>query len=135
MSASHIHVIDNRQVSYPNDSCPICRPETQQQQQQMAFVPNVHRTGNTIVVQQSKGVMSTTNYWDKESVFLHSIRKIQRDADNRTMRGQDGKPLWGQLTIRMNLSLAKSYVVELSKLIAEVEKVPVSAQSSAPQRA
>ena len=129
----HVHVIDGKMVVYDEKTCPICHPELAQQKQQTSL-PRVYRKGNTIIVQVSKGLMSTTTYWAKGNALLHSVRRIQRDANNRVIRGQDGNPLWVQLTMRMSIAIAKDYVAELSKLINDIEKQTVQQVSNVPQR-
>lgn len=132
MSATHIHVIDGKQLSYSNDTCPICKPDAPEPQ--APFVPRAYRKALTIIVQVSKGIMSTTTWWAKGECFLHSVRKVQRDAQNVVMRDNKGMPLWLQVTMRLNTSLAKEYVTELMKLIKEVENVPEPTPSNVPQR-
>jgi len=131
---SHIHVIDNRQVSYPNNACPICRPETVQPSTE-GKIPNVHRTADTIVYQASKLQMTTTNWYAEGNCFLHSIRRAQRDSNNKLMIGSDGKPLWNQLTIRINMALMKDYINEVLKLMKDVESGTLSTKTQVPQRA
>ena len=129
----HIHVIDGKMVAYDEKTCPICHPELQQQKQQTTL-PRVYRKGNTIIVQVSKGLMSTTTYWAKGNALLHSVRRIQRDANNKVIRGQDGNPLWIQLTMRMSISIVKQYIAELAKLVNDIEKQTVQQTSNIPQR-
>jgi len=129
----HIHVIDGKMVAYDEKTCPICHPELAQQTQQTTL-PRVYRKGNTIIVQVSKGLMSTTTYWAKGNALLHSVRRIQRDANNKVIRGQDGNPLWIQLTMRMSISIVKQYIAELAKLVNDIEKQTVQQTSNIPQR-
>jgi len=131
--AQHVHIIDGKVVAYDEATCPICHPELQQQRQQ-STLPRVYRKGNTIIVQVSKGLMSTTTYWAKGNALLHSVRRIQRDANNRVIRGQDGNPLWIQLTMRMSIAIAKQYVTELSKMISEIESQSNPQPANIPQR-
>jgi len=130
----HIHVIDNKQVYYPNDNCPICGTSTSNAQQK-AFVPNVHRKGNTIVLQATKLQMITVTWYQKGNAFLMSMRKATRNNEGRVMRGQDGRPLWSQLTMRINIPLTKQLIAELEKLIKELETTPTYTQPEVPKRA
>jgi len=130
---THIHIVDNQQVAYPNNACPICRPELMQQQQALS-IPNVHRKGVTVVMQVARSQMSTTTWYAKESCFLHSLRKMQLDANNKVMRDQTGKPLWTQLTMRINIPLMREWINEMLKLIKEFESQPTQQQSPIPQR-
>jgi len=133
MSAGqHIHVIDGKQLSYPNDRCPICRPEIAQPSAEQK-IPNVHRTGNTIVYQATKLQMATTNYYAEGKCLLHSVRKAQRDANNKLVIGADGKPLWNQITIRYSMSLMKDYVNEVLKLIHDVESGKLQPEPQVPK--
>lgn len=134
MSVSqHIHIVDGKQVSYPNNTCPICRPETTQPSEAVK-IPNCHRKGITVVVQTTKLQMSTTTWYEGGKCFLHSICRGARDGQGKLMIGQDGKPLWNQLTIRMNIAIAKEYIRELSKLISDIEKPQTEQQTTLPQR-
>jgi len=133
-SAMHIHVIDNKQVYYPNDNCPICGTSTSNSQQK-AFVPNVHRKGNTIVLQTTKLQMITVTWYQKGNAFLMSMRKATRNNEGKVMRGQDGRPLWSQLTMRINILLTKQLIAELEKLIKELETTPTYTQPEVPKRA
>ena len=134
MSGSqHVHVIDGKIVAFDEATCPICHPELVQQRQQ-STLPRVYRKGDTIIVQVSKGIMSTTTYWAEGKAILHSVRRIQRDANGRVIRGQDGNPLWTQLTMRMSIAIAKQYVTELSKMINEIESQDNPQPANIPQR-
>ena len=133
MSAQHIHLIDGKQVTYDIDKCPICHPElTAQAPPTKDVLPRCYRKHDTIVCQVSKGLMSTTTYWAKGNAILHSVRKIQRDAQGKVIVGSDNNPLWMQLTMRLSIAIAKMYRDELTKLIADVEKRQES--STVPQR-
>ena len=129
----HVHVIDGKIVAFDEATCPICHPELAQQRQ-ASRLPRVYRKGNTIIVQVSKGIMSTTTYWAEGKAILHSVRRIQRDANGRVIRGQDGNPLWTQLTMRMSIAIAKQYVTELSKMINEIESQDNPQPANIPQR-
>jgi len=129
----HVHVIDGKIVAFDEATCPICHPELAQQRQ-ASRLPRVYRKGNTIIVQVSKGIMSTTTYWAEGKAILHSVRRIQRDANGRVIRGQDGNPLWVQLTMRMSIAIAKEYVTELSKMINEIESQDNPQPANIPQR-
>lgn len=129
----HVHVIDGKIVAFDEATCPICHPELVQQRQ-ASKLPRVYRKGNTVIVQVSKGIMSTTTYWAEGNALLHSVRRIQRDANGRVIRGQDGNPLWTQLTMRMSIAIAKEYIGELAKLISDIEKQNVQQTSDVPQR-
>jgi len=131
---SHIHVVDNRQISYPNDKCPICRPEVAQEQQAQA-IPNVHTKGQTVVMQVSKGQMSTTTWWAEGKCFLHSVRHISRSADNKVIRGSDGNPVWTQLTMRINIPLMIEYMLQVSTIIKQLETSQPVPATQVPQRA
>jgi len=124
-SGAHIHVVDGKSVAYPNDACPICKPELAQQQ--AGRIPNVHRKGMTVVMQIAKSQMSTTTWYAKESCFLHSLRKMQLDSQNKVIRDSQGKPLWTQLTMRINIPLMKEWIVEVEKMMKELETAPAPA--------
>jgi len=131
--SQHIHVIDGKAVAFDEATCPICHPELAQQAQQ-SVLPRVYRKGDTIVVQVSKGLMSTTTYWAKGNAILHSIRKMQRDKNGNVIRGQDGNPLWVQLTMRMSIAIVKQYITELSKMVNEIETQNNPQNIEVPQR-
>ena len=118
---SHTHVIDGKTLVYPNDKCPICHPELYANQNQGRKLPRVYRKGNTVIVQISKGTMSTTTWWSDGNCFLHTIRKMARNYNGRVIRDDQGKPIWKELTMRITIPLAKQYISELSKLINELE--------------
>jgi len=118
---SHTHVIDGKTLVYPNDKCPICHPELYANQNQKRKLPRVYRKGNTVIVQISKGTMSTTTWWEKGNCFLHTIRKMMRNDKGRVIRSKDGTPMWWEQTMRITIPLAKQYISELSKLINELE--------------
>ena len=132
-SGTHIHLIDGKQISYDNATCPICRPEAVSEKAP-TVLPRCYRKSNTIVTQVSKGLMSTTTWWTKENMLLHSIRRIQRDGQGKVIRGADNNPLWQQLTMRISIAIAKQYITELSKLVSDMEKSPQKASSNVPQR-
>jgi len=129
----HVHIIDGKAVAFDEATCPICHPELVQQTQQ-SILPRVYRKGDTIVVQVSKGLMSTTTYWAKENAILHSIKRMQRDKNGNIIRGQNGNPLWVQLTMRMSIAIAKEYVTELSKMLNEIETQNNPQSTEVPQR-
>ena len=134
MSGQHVHVIDGKQVTYDDKTCPFCHPELAVPTPPTKEVlPRCYRKHDTIVCQVSKGLMSTTTYWAKGNAILHSVRKIQRDAQGKVLVGADNKPLWMQLTMRLSIAIAKIYRDELTKLIADVEQQ--QAGSTVPQRA
>ena len=134
MSAQHIHLIDGKQVAYDIDKCPICHPElTVTAPPTKDVLPRCYRKHDTIVCQVSRGLMSTTTYWAKGNAILHSVRKIQRDAQDKVLVGADNKPIWQQLTMRLSIAIAKIYRDELTKLIADVESQQTT--STVPQRA
>jgi len=118
---SHTHVIDGRIVTYPNDKCPICHPEKFATQNEQQKLPRVYRKGNTIIIQISKGIMSTTTWWEKGDCFLHTVRKMARDKDGKVLRDGQNKPIWNELVMRMSISVAKQYIAELSGMINELE--------------
>jgi hypothetical protein len=126
--AKHIHTIDGKAVEYEERTCPFCHPN--QPQQQPKTYPRCYRTGNTIVVQPSKGVMSTSTYWDKEKVILHSVKGMQMDGSGKAILDKNGKPLWNQQTMRLSLEIASQFTYALSKLITDVTK-----QQEVPTRA
>jgi len=130
----HIHIVDGKQVAYPNNACPICGTAPAQPEP-ARMIPNVHTKGITVVVQTTKLQMSTTTWYGKGNCFLHSIRRAQRDSAGKLMIGTDGRPLWNQLTIRMSVAIAKDYIRELSKLISDVEKPQTVPPTTVPQRA
>lgn len=132
-SGTHIHLIDGKQISYDNATCPICRPEAPPEPAP-TLLPRCYRKGNTIVTQVSKGLMSTTTWWTKENMLLHSVRRIQRDGQGNVLRGADNMPLWQQLTMRISIAIAKEYITELSKLVSDMEKQTPAKPSNVPQR-
>jgi len=129
----HIHIIDNKQVSYPNNNCPICgtAPSPAPQGQQM---PNVHRKGNTVVLQVTKLQMGTVTWYQKGNAFLVSLRKASRTNEGKLLRGQDGRPLWNQITVRVNIPLMRQFITEIEKMIKEFESTPAQTQATVPQR-
>ena len=118
---SHTHVIDGKTVTYPNDRCPLCHPELYANRNQRRKLPRVYRKGNTVIVQVSRGTMSTTTWWNQGNCFLHSVRKMARDRNGNVIRDGQGRPLWNEQTMRITMPLAKQYISELSKLINELE--------------
>lgn len=117
----HIHMVDGKQVTYPNDNCPICGTYKQPTQK---FIPNVHRTGNTVVLQVSKLQMATLTWYNEGKAFLFSLRKGVRDTNGKLLRQPDGKPMWNQITIRINIPLMKQLITEIQKYINELETQP-----------
>jgi len=132
-NAMHVHVVDGKQMYFPNNSCPICGT-LQVPQAKKAFVPNVHRKGNTIVYQATRLQMMTTTWYQKEQVFLLSLRKAQRDSKGVVIRQNDGKPVWNQITIRINIPMLKQLVAEYEKFIKELETTPTYVQPEVPKR-
>jgi hypothetical protein len=129
----HIHIIDNKQVSFPNNNCPICGTAVPQPQAG-AKIPNVHRKGNTVVLQITKLQMGTVTWYQKGNALLMSLRKASRDNQGKLLRGQDGRPLWNQITIRVTIPLMKEFTAEISKLMSDIESTPTYTQSTVPQR-
>lgn len=125
---SHIHVIDGKSLTYPNNNCPICSPQTQQTRE-VQFVPKVYRKGDTIVMQTSKGVMSTTTWWAQGNAFMHSARKMLRDASGKVQIGADKFPLWNEISIRVSVPMMRQYVTELTRLLQDA-----SSPSGMPKR-
>jgi hypothetical protein len=78
--------------------------------------------------------MSTTTWWKEGGVFLHSVRKMLRDNDEHVILGADEKPLWNDLTIRMNIPMAKDYLNALAVLLADVQTLPQQPTTEAPTR-
>jgi len=124
----HIHVIDGKTIEYDQATCPICHPE--QQPQPTKTYPTCYRKKYTVVMQTSKGVMSTTTYWQKENCVLHSVKAMQVDASGKAMLDQDRKPIWNQQTIRLSVDVLHTFITELSKLHSDI----LNAQNI-PQRA
>lgn len=127
-TSKHIHVIDGKSTEYETGKCPFCNPN--QPQAPPKAYPTCYRKGMTVVTQPSKGVMSTTTYWEKEKVILHSVKAMQMDASGKAVLDNNKKPLWNQQTMRLNIETTRQFTMELSKLIADIEKksdVPVRA--------
>jgi len=117
----HTHVIDGKAYTYPDDACPICHPERFTNQNQQRKLPRTYRKGNTVIIQVSRGTMSTTTWWSKGNCFLHTVRKMARDRNGRVIRDGQGRPIWNELTMRVTIPLMKQYIAELSKFINELE--------------
>jgi len=117
----HTHVIDGKAYTYPDDACPICHPERFTNQSQQRKLPRTYRKGNTVIIQVSRGTMSTTTWWSNGNCFLHSVRKMARDRNGRVIRDGQGRPIWSELTMRITIPLMKQYIAELSKFINELE--------------
>lgn len=113
-------MVDGKQVSYPNDDCPICGTAKKTEEKQ-PFIPTAYRKGNTVVTKASRFKIGTDTYWTEGKCILHSLKQVQRYADKKLMTDNEGKLVWNQITFRMSLDLAKQYVTELSKLIQDVE--------------
>jgi hypothetical protein len=129
----HIHVVDGKQVQYSNNACPICGtaplPEAERKK-----VPNVHRKGNTIVLQVTRLQMATITWYSKESVFLMSLRKASKSSDGKVIRDNQGRPVWTQITMRVNVPLMKNLITEIGKMVKEVETTPTYTNPTVPQR-
>jgi len=117
---SHIHLIDGKQVAYPNDNCPICGTSKAPAQKE-AFIPMVYRKGNTVVTKATRFQMGTVTYWAGKTCFLMSMKKAVRGQDGKLAVTSDKKLIWNQITFRMTKDLLKQFVTELSKLIQDVE--------------
>jgi len=132
-SGAHIHVVDGKQLAYPDGKCPFCNPEAVAPKGG-EFVPKCYRKGDTIVVQASRGVMSTTTFWKKGNAIMHSVRKIQRGTDGKAVLGADKQPLWLQNSMRLSIAIAKEYFMELGKLLKEIETPASPSTTDVPQR-
>jgi len=117
---AHIHVIDGKQIAYPDGQCPFCNPQVTAPQQQVT-VPTVYRKGNTVVLKISKGTMGTTTYWTKENSYLMSFKRLVFGTDRKVVRDNTGKPVWNNITMRVNADLLKQFIKELSSLINDME--------------
>jgi hypothetical protein len=129
MSVSqHIHVIDGKSVSFDEKTCPYCHPNATDKEQKQ--YPTVYRKGMTIVVQPSKGLMITDTYWSEKNVILHSTQRMQHDASGKVVIGADKLPVWQKDTMRLSMWVLEQYVMELSKLLRDVQQ-----KGTVPQRA
>jgi len=125
---AHIHVVDGKNVPYPDDACPICKPEIIQTKAETQ-IPQVYRKGSTVVTKISKGSMGTFTYWEKGKCFLVSTKKMMFGTDRKVVRDSKGMPLWNNITYRLSVELAKTFVSELSKLIQDI-----GGETSVPKR-
>jgi len=129
----HVHIVDGKQVSYPNNACPICGTTSTFKAEQRK-IPNVHRKGNTIVLQVTKFQMGTITWYGKEGVFLMSLCKASRSSDGKMIRDNQGRPAWAKITVRVNVPLMKSLITEIGKMVKEVETTPTYTSPTVPQR-
>lgn len=120
---SHIHVIDNKQITYPNATCPICHPEQAQVSTpaEKEVLPRVYRKGSTVVVKLSKGVVLTVGWWSEGTAYLLGISKMARDAQKRVMIDQNKLPIWNKTTVRLSTTTLNDFIMELSKLVSDTQ--------------
>jgi hypothetical protein len=127
----HTHTIDGKILSFDDNTCPYCHPEKAQQtpQEQKEVLPRTYRKGGTVVLKISRVTVVTTNYYQKENSFLQSVERIMRDQQEKVILGQDQKPLWDKVTVRIPMHIAKEWLMLLSTLVSESET-----QQTAPKR-
>jgi len=119
-SQTHIHVIDGKQLTYPNNACPICGTG-QQPQQQATSGASAYLKGNTVVLKFSRASLLTVTFWTQQKAILMTMSEIARDAQNNLMRDEKNNPIWRKTTRRISVPILKDFVYELSKLISNVE--------------
>jgi hypothetical protein len=119
----HTHVIDGKIQTYDDATCPFCHPEKAQptSQQQKEQLPKAYRKGGTVVLKISKATVITTNYYEKEKCFLQSTERIMRDQKGKIIFGQDQKPLWDRVTVRIPIHTIREWLMLLSTLTSEIE--------------
>jgi hypothetical protein len=119
----HTHLIDNKVLSFDENTCPICHPEQQQQQkqEQEEILPRVYRKVNTIVLKITKGRMLTVNYWTEGKVYLMTVQHILLKADDTAQLDKDGKAIWVKDTLRVPATILREYLSLTSILYNEVE--------------
>jgi len=115
-SGTHIHVIDGKQYTYPNNACSICNPPTTTTYGTPSQ-PTAYTKGNTVILKFSKASMCNVTYWAKNKVFIMSMKQIVKDSGGKLMRSGDGKPIWNAITRRVPPEVLKSFVYELSVLL------------------
>lgn len=127
----HTHTIDGKIQTYDDTTCPFCHPEkaTSQTQEQKEQLPRTYRKGGTVVLKISRVTVVTTNYYQKEHSLLQSTERIMRDQQQKVILGQDQKPLWEKVTVRIPIHTAKEWLMLLSTLVSESET-----QQTAPKR-
>lgn len=116
----HVHNIDGKVLTFDNETCVYCHPE--RLQQPAPAQPSVYRKGNTVVVKVSKARMITDTYWGDKNVILHTISQMARDTAGKVLVDSDKNPIWNKMTVRLNMTMAQQYVMELSKLIQSVQQ-------------
>jgi len=122
-SATHTHMIDGKAYTYPNNACPICKPDVTQQRD-AGTQPTAYTKGNTVVLKFSKACMLTTTFWGKQKVFLMTMSSIARTADGKLIRDNANKPIWNKVTRRVPTDVLKTFVYELSVAVKNAEGNP-----------
>jgi len=117
---THVHVIDGKTYTYPNNACPLCNPQTQQQPPRTQGA-SAYTKGNTVVLKFSSACILTANWWDEGKNFLVTMSQIARDPSGKLLRDQKNAPIWNKITRRVSLPVLKTYCYELSKLVNAVE--------------
>jgi len=118
----HKHVLDGKEVYYNAETCPICVPQQQTQQQERAPA-EVYNKGNTCIIKVSKAQLMTIHWWAKGNAFLFSHKRMARDQKGNRILDRDGKVIWEQVTFRLNVSLTRKLISSLQELVTQTEGV------------
>jgi len=116
------HVIDGKEIYFEKSKCPICRGTLQKMVEKKQ---TVYRKGNTVVIKSGKNSLSTITWWKEGERFLMSVKEMVRDEKGKVVLGNDGKPMFNQLTIRLTVEQTKELVKLLDEMITEVKQSDV----------
>ncbi|RLG72878.1 MAG: hypothetical protein DRO23_09795 [Thermoprotei archaeon] len=116
----HTHSIDGKLLTFPDDTCPICHPElVKQPKPETPKAPTVYRKGNTVVLKLSRFSIATLTYWTEKDLYLLSITKVLRDANGKIVRDNEGNLMWNKATLRLNRTLLKDWITQLSSFLTD----------------
>jgi len=113
----HKHVVDGREVWYPNGNCPIC---TAGSTGGATGFPKWYVKDNSVTVRLSRSKMLSATFYDKDKVFLVTIQNPAKSEDAVFTKRKGRTFGVAKVTQRVPLECFKDFVLRCADLVGRV---------------